>query len=111
MASPRGFIGGGCGITSQEFDPPLVLAAGDAVSVALGYDLTNSVSTGAPTDSPGQNALTAPDGHGIGFTDCAVNDAMTAKDCFAMPVFTPTVIKNGAGPAAAITQDAPDAGH
>lgn len=110
MTSPQGFIGGGCGITSKEFAPPLVLEPGDTVSVSLGYDLTNSVSTGAVTDSPGQNALTAPDGHGIGFNDCAIDDAMTAKDCFNVPVFTPSVSKDVAGPSAAVVESAPDAG-
>lgn len=108
MASPQGFIGGGCGITSQEFDPPLVLEAGDTVSVALGYDLTNSITTGSPADSPGQNALTAPDGHGIGYSNCALNDAMTAKVCFNMPSFAPSVSKNGAGPSAGVVENAPD---
>jgi hypothetical protein len=109
LSSPHGFIGGGCGVTSKEFNPPLVLVPGDDVSVELGYDLADSTSVG-PAENPGQNALTAPDGHGVGFDDCAVNDAMTQKDCFRIPGFVPTAVKNGGGPAAAVVVGPADGG-
>ena len=45
------FVSGDCGRTSLPFDPPLVVAAGDALSVSLGYDLAAAVVAGAPHPS------------------------------------------------------------
>ena len=110
MPSPHGFIGGGCGVTSKEFNPPLVLAAGDSVAVALGYDLSNATSVGQPDPNyPGAPALTADDGHGVGFNDCVVDDAGTTKTCFTVPDFVPSAVAGGGGPGArVVAQD--DAG-
>lgn len=49
MADERPFVSGDCGRTSLAFDPPLVIAAGDAVTISLGYDLATAVVSGAPS--------------------------------------------------------------
>ena len=48
MSAEQPFTSGDCGRTSLPFDPPLVVAAGDAVKVSLGYDLASAVVAGAP---------------------------------------------------------------
>ncbi len=97
MTAPHAFLSNGCGVTSAEFDPPLVLRAGDSVSVSLGYDLSSATSVGQPDPTnPDVPALTADDGHGVGFSDCVVNDPNT-KTCFALPAFTPAAAKSSGG--------------
>lgn len=48
MATEQPFVSGDCGRTSLPFDPPLVIADGEAVTVSLGYDLGTAVVAGAP---------------------------------------------------------------
>ncbi|HEY4016404.1 MAG TPA: hypothetical protein VGM06_23880 [Polyangiaceae bacterium] len=102
MPTSHGFLENMCGVTSAEFNPPLVLQPGDSVSVALGYDLSNATQAGdVDPSNPGSNALTADDGQGVAFDDCVVDLSGTTKTCFRMPGFTPGVGQNAAGPAAA----------
>jgi hypothetical protein len=48
MAAEQPFVSGDCGRTSLPFDPPLTLAAGDAVTISLGYDLAAAIVAGPP---------------------------------------------------------------
>jgi len=48
MTAEQPFVSGDCGRTSLPFDPPLVIAAGDAVAIHLGYDLAAAIVAGAP---------------------------------------------------------------
>jgi hypothetical protein len=99
MTTPHAFLEMECGVTSTEFSPVLDLQPGDSVAVALGYDLTGATSVGQPDpNNPGASALTADDGHGVGFDDCVVDDTGTVKTCFRVPTFSPEAIKNGSGP-------------
>lgn len=61
MAAEQPFTSGDCGRTSLPFDPPLDLAAGDAVTVSLGYDLAAAIVAGAPTS--GTHCSLAVEGH------------------------------------------------
>jgi hypothetical protein len=92
MGAPHEFMVGMCGVTSAEFTPPLVLKSGDSVAVSLGYDLAGSSVVGDVTaDSPATTpALTAPDGHGVGYQDCAAQADPAKKTCFNVPAFHPT---------------------
>ena len=81
------FTSGDCGRTSLPFDPPLVIAAGDSVTVDLGYDLAQAIVTGAP----------APGGFGIvgstqQFRACA-DVSPTQRTCMSFPDFAPSATK------------------
>ena len=96
MASEQPFTSGDCGRTSLAFDPPLVLADGDAVTVRLGYDLARSIVSGPPhPDSPHCSLAVAgydnPDGTPHCFRTCAATDAGLA--CMDFPDFAPTAAR------------------
>ncbi len=96
MTTPHGFLEMECGVTSAEYNPPLELRPGDSVSVDVGYDLTGATSVGQPNpDDPAGHALTADDGHGVGFDDCVVDAANATKTCFRVPQFTPSASTGG----------------
>jgi hypothetical protein len=97
MAAEQAFTSGDCGRTSQAFDPPLQLGAGDAIEVTLGYDLAQAVVSGAPaTDSPHcSNAIEGrhdADGSPHCFRACVDVDAST-RDCMDFPDFTPSAAR------------------
>ena len=86
MTTEQPFASGVCGRTSLAFDPPLVLAAGDAVEVTLGYDLGASIVSGAP----GPEASIAGLDHS--FQACSDIDA-THRACMDFPDFAPSAVK------------------
>lgn len=75
---------GDCARTSLPFDPPLVLADGDAVSVALGYDLSSAIAVGT---SDGRCGLV---GHEACFRSC-VDLADGQRACMDFPALAPVV--------------------
>ena len=94
MTAEQPFTSGDCGRTSLAFDPPLVLAAGDAVAITLGYDLDHAVMSGTPADhNPGslEGALET-DGTQHVFRACADVDA-DHRDCMDFPDFAPSAAK------------------
>ena len=94
MAAEQAFTSGDCGRTSLAFDPPLVLAAGDAVAITLGYDLDRAVVSGTPApNNPGSvvGALES-DGSQHAFRACADVDA-DHRDCMDFPDFAPSAAK------------------
>jgi hypothetical protein len=72
-AAPTQVVSNQCGVTSAVFDPPLTIAAGDAVAVTLSYDLAGTVSDLAPGQGGG--------GFCVGGT------------CFTPPPFVPSASK------------------
>ena len=50
VSTPREFKRNMCTVNSDVFNPPLVVAEGDSVTVTLSYDLSNSVSSGSGGD-------------------------------------------------------------
>ena len=93
MTAERPFTSGDCGRTSLPFDPPLVIAAGDAVTVSLGYDLGAAIIAGAP----GQGSFSLvghdePTGRPHAFRACADIDA-EHRDCMDFPELAPTAAK------------------
>lgn len=87
MTDEQPFTSGDCGRTSQAFDPPLALAAGDSVEVTLGYDLGASIVSGAP----GAGGFTIA-GVDHWFRDCADLDD-THRACMDFPDFAPSAAK------------------
>lgn len=72
----RSFHRSGCGTTSEEMDPPLVIdSSSAALTFVASYDLSGSVTLG-------------PDAYG---DDCAT-DADGQRVCFSVPAFTPSVL-------------------
>jgi hypothetical protein len=94
MTAEQPFTSGDCGRTSLAFDPPLVLGAGDAVAITLGYDLDRAVVSGTP--APGHPGAvvgsTDTDGSPHVFRACADVDA-THRDCMDFPAFAPSASK------------------
>jgi hypothetical protein len=88
MASELPFTSGDCGRTSLPFDPPLSLAAGDAVTVDLGYDLSKAIVSGAPAPST-QYELVGSD-H---FYRACEDTSDTSRVCMDFPDFAPTATK------------------
>jgi hypothetical protein len=88
MAAERAMIVGDCGRTSQVFDPPLAVGAGEAVTVTLGYDLAQSIQAGAP--GPGGYSLAGVDRW---FRDC--EDLLDGtRVCMDFPDFVPSATKD-----------------
>ncbi|CAN5381790.1 hypothetical protein BH11MYX1_BH11MYX1_17270 [soil metagenome] len=94
MMTELPFTSGDCGRTSQAFDPPLVLAAGDAVAVTLGYDLDRAGVSGAPAPgNPGTVVgATELDGTPHQFRTCSDVDDMH-RDCLDFPELAPSAVK------------------
>ena len=86
MTAEQPFTSGDCGRTSLAFDPPLVLVAGGAVEVTLGYDLEQSIMVGAP--GPGTSLA----GVEHGFRACSDIDA-EHRACMDFPNFAPSAAK------------------
>ena len=95
MAAEQAFSSGDCGRTSQRFDPPLDLAAGDSVEVTLGYDLGAAIVEGPPA-APYQGGLKIV-GVDKPFRACADVDA-GSRACMDFPEFAPSATKITAGP-------------
>ena len=92
MTDELAITSGECGRTSLAFDPPLVLAAGDSVEVALGYDLAAAVVSGPPAP-PGDGCSYSIAGHTDHcFRTCVDVDA-TTRDCLEFPDFAPTATR------------------
>ncbi len=93
MTAPHGWTSGVCVIDSVRFDPPLVIAPGDNVSVSLGYTLDGTtMRADVPTTwTPESHALYDPQGAMLGaFADCVRNADGTSATCLSLPTFTPT---------------------
>jgi hypothetical protein len=84
-----------CALTSSPIDPPLVLDAGDAVEIALEYDLATAMRTGrvTPRAPAGTNDIEDADGTLRRFADCVVDASGTTKTCLTLPTITPKVSK------------------
>ena len=94
MAEERPFVSGDCGRTSLAFDPPLEIAVGDTITVRLGYDLANSIVTGAPTNGggcPGIAGVDDENGHSHCFREC--EDTEQGRTCMEYPDFAPTALR------------------
>jgi hypothetical protein len=90
MTAEQAFSSGDCGRTSQRFDPPLDLAAGDSVEVTLGYDLGAAIVEGAPA-TPLHGGLGIV-GVAHPFRACAdVDDS--SRVCMDFPELTPSATK------------------
>ncbi|HET7504201.1 MAG TPA: hypothetical protein VFK02_24440 [Kofleriaceae bacterium] len=100
MASEQPFTSGDCGRTSVPFDPPLSLAAGDAVEVTLGYDLGAAIVAGPPGSAQGCSFSIAghvdPSGSPHCFRACVDVDA-SSRVCMDFPDFAPSAAKLPAG--------------
>jgi hypothetical protein len=94
MTAEQPFTSGDCGRTSAPFDPPLVLADGDAAAVSLGYDLAAAVVAGAPA-AAGQGCGSSiaghddPGGHPRCFRACVDLDP-ARRVCMDFPAFAPS---------------------
>ena len=78
-----------CTRNSLAFDPPLVLAEGDAVNVELGYDLAETIVTGAPAPSSQACSTHSIAGESRCFRAC-VDTSPTTRSCMDFPSFAPT---------------------
>jgi len=97
MTAEQAFVSGDCGRTSLPFDPPLVVAAGDAVTISLGYDLASAVVAGAPhPSSPHCSFAIAghddPGGAPHCFRAC-VDTAADHRVCMDFPALAPTAAR------------------
>jgi hypothetical protein len=96
MATEQPFTSGDCGRTSVAFDPPLALAAGDAVEVTLGYDLGAAIVAGAPGTGQGCSLSIAghddPGGAPHCFRAC-VNVSAGQRVCMDFPEFAPSAAR------------------
>jgi hypothetical protein len=94
MASEQAFTSGDCGRTSLPFDPPLVIAAGDAVTVSLGYDLSTAIVAGAPAAQASFSIAGHDDAGGQPhtFRACVDVDA-DHRDCMDFPELSPSAAK------------------
>ncbi|MFL5301476.1 MAG: hypothetical protein ACJ79R_14145 [Anaeromyxobacteraceae bacterium] len=91
LPARRAFAYGACGVTSRPFETPLTLAAGDAVSVTVAYDLSTAVVSGTPS-YPGDVCFgAAPDW--VCYADCVDDAAGGTRTCFNPPEFTPSAAK------------------
>lgn len=88
MTEEQAFASGDCARTSLPFDPPLVLAAGDSVTVELGYDLARAIVVGTPTTS---GCSTSIEGDPRCFRAC-VDTGPAARTCMDFPEFAPTAV-------------------
>jgi hypothetical protein len=86
MTAEQPFTSGDCGRTSLAFEPPLVLVAGDAVEITLGYDLATSIMTGAPGPGTSLAGVTHE------FRACSDIDA-DHRACMDFPDFAPSASK------------------
>jgi hypothetical protein len=97
MASEQAFVSGDCGRTSLPFDPPLVVAAGDAVTISLGYDLAAAVVAGAPHPDAAHCSFSVaghddPSGEPHCFRAC-VDPAPGQRVCMDFPELAPTATR------------------
>ena len=97
MDAEQAFVSGDCGRTSLPFDPPLVVAAGDAVTISLGYDLAAAVVAGEPhSDAPHCSFSIAghddPGGDPHCFRAC-VDTAPDHRVCMDFPELAPSAAR------------------
>jgi hypothetical protein len=92
VTGKQGILEEFCAVTSSEYDPPIVLQAGDTVSVALGYDLAGA--TQVMETGPGDGSHGTGYSGGLYFDQCLV-DSPTTQTCFTIPKFTPAAMPNG----------------
>jgi hypothetical protein len=88
MTDEQPFTSGDCGRTSLAFDPPLAIAAGDAVTVDLGYDLGKAIVAGAP--DPVSEYMLAGSDH---FYRACDDTSDASRVCMDFPDFAPTATK------------------
>jgi len=97
MSAEQAFVSGDCGRTSLPFDPPLELAAGDAVTVSLGYDLAAAIVAGAPHPaSPHCSFAIAGHDEPSGAPHCFRTCVDTAPDhrvCMDFPALSPSATR------------------
>lgn len=96
MAAEQPFVSGDCGRTSLAFDPPLVVAAGDAVTISLGYDLAAAVVAGVPAPGATHCSFSIaghddPGGQPHCFRACV--DIADRRDCMDFPDLTPSAAR------------------
>jgi hypothetical protein len=95
MAAEQPFVSGDCGRTSLPFDPPLVIADGDAVTISLGYDLATAIVSGPPhANAPSCSIAGHDDADGSPhcFRAC-VDPAPGDRVCMDFPDFAPTAAR------------------
>lgn len=97
MAVEQAFASGDCGRTSLPFDPPLEIAAGDAVTVSLGYDLAAAIVAGAPHPSASHCSFAIaghndPSGAPHCFRTC-VDTAADHRVCMDFPELSPSAAR------------------
>lgn len=94
MSAEQPFASRDCGRTSLPFDPPLEIAAGDAVTVSLGYDLAAAIVAGAPHPaSPHCSFVIAGHNEPSGAPHCFRTCVDTAPDhrvCMDFPELSPS---------------------
>jgi hypothetical protein len=96
MTKEEPFTSGDCGRTSLPFDPPLVVAPGDVVTVRLGYALEHAIVSGQPDPSSEHCSFTVaghddPSGAPHCFRTCVDTD--NGHDCMDFPDFAPTAVR------------------
>lgn len=94
MDAEQAFTSGDCGRTSLPFDPPLVVAPGDAVTISLAYDLATAVVAGAPGAGGGSFTLAGHDDgdHPHYFRAC-VDVSAGQRVCMDYPDLTPSAAR------------------
>jgi hypothetical protein len=95
MDSEQSFVSGDCGRTSLPFDPPLVIAAGDAVTISLGYDLAAAVVDGEPHAGAWSCSIAGHDDPG-GAPHCfraCVDTAPDHRVCMDFPELAPSAAR------------------
>lgn len=93
MKAELPFSSNDCGRTSIAFDPPLVVVAGDSVTVRLGYHLDQAIVSG-PRSARSTFSIAGnddPDGSPHFFRACADTDV--GRDCMDFPNFTPSAVR------------------
>jgi hypothetical protein len=85
----QAFTSTDCTRDSIAFDPPLALVEGDAVHVELGYDLAETIVTGAPAPASQPCSSASIAGESRCFRACA-DTSPTTRSCMDFPAFAPT---------------------
>jgi hypothetical protein len=97
LAAEQPFVSGDCGRTSLPFDPPLVVAAGDAVTISLGYDLATAIVAGPPhANAPHCSFAVAGHDDADGAPHCfraCVDPAPGERVCMDFPALAPSAAR------------------
>ncbi len=97
MTAEESFVSTDCARTSLPFDPPMVVDAGDAVTVSLGYDLAAAVVAGAPHPAAQDCPLSLAghddvNGEPHCFRAC-VNLSAAHRVCMDLPELAPSAVR------------------